>query len=575
MEVCVLKKQGFLKGSAILLAMVVITKALGLMYRIPLTHLLGGTGMGYYSSAYAVFTPIFAIVVSGIPSTIARMVAENYAFERYRNVRKIKRTAMIIFSAGGIFATLAFAMLSFFLSENVIHETNAVWSLMAVAPSIIFGSIISVERGYYEGLKNMIPTAISEIIETIFKLALGLSFAYIVMNYAETAFFSTGKCFGEFCNDIDEARATALPFVTGASIFGVTVATGISSLYLVISGKIQGDGITKQMLQQDKYTDKTAVIISTITKYALPIIIASVITTFTNMIDMLTINPCINRVIEKNSDIFSSFINENLTVEMLPNFIYGSYTGLAVTIFGLVPTLTAMFGKSILPELTEYWAKKNQQQVQKSITNTLSISSIIAIPSGIGIFLLSKEILEFLFGGRVSEIAISTTPLTILGLGVVFLGISIPCFSILQTIGKPKLPIIIMLTGGVIKLILNCILIPIPILNVSGAALSTLISQAVICIWSVIAMLKSANVTIDTTAIFAKPLFSAILCGCTARLTIDIISNISLFTVNHRILLALAITNGSIIYFFSLYLLCVLPKKQIKALFYKKISKNY
>ena len=74
-----MKKQSFLKGSAILMGMVIITKILGLMYKIPLTHMLGGTGMGYFSSAYAVFTPIFAIVVSGIPSTIARMVAENYA----------------------------------------------------------------------------------------------------------------------------------------------------------------------------------------------------------------------------------------------------------------------------------------------------------------------------------------------------------------------------------------------------------------------------------------------------------------------------------------------------------------
>ena len=74
-----MKRQGFLKGSAILLGMVVITKALGLLFKIPLTHILGGTGMGYFSSAFAVFTPIFAIVVSGIPSTIARMTAENYA----------------------------------------------------------------------------------------------------------------------------------------------------------------------------------------------------------------------------------------------------------------------------------------------------------------------------------------------------------------------------------------------------------------------------------------------------------------------------------------------------------------
>ena len=155
------------------MGMVIITKILGLMYKIPLTHMLGGTGMGYFSSAYAVFTPIFAIVVSGIPSTIARMVAENYAFERYRNVRKIKRTAMIIFSTAGLSASLLVLALSKLLSEGVIHEPSAVWSLIGVAPSVFLGTIMSVERGYYEGLRNMIPTAVSEIVETIFKLIFG------------------------------------------------------------------------------------------------------------------------------------------------------------------------------------------------------------------------------------------------------------------------------------------------------------------------------------------------------------------------------------------------------------------
>ena len=88
-----MKRQGFIKGSAILLAMVLITKILGLLYKIPLTNLLGGTGMGYFASAFSVFTPVFAIVVSGIPSTMARLTAENYALERFSNMRHSKRTA--------------------------------------------------------------------------------------------------------------------------------------------------------------------------------------------------------------------------------------------------------------------------------------------------------------------------------------------------------------------------------------------------------------------------------------------------------------------------------------------------
>lgn len=572
---CILKKQGFLKGSAILLGMVIITKVLGLMYKIPLTHMLGGTGMGYFSSAYAVFTPIFAIVVSGIPSTIARMTAENYAFERYRNIRKIRRTALMFFSLSGLAAAFAVVLLSGFLSENIICEKNAVWSLIGVAPSVFLGTVMSVERGYYEGLKNMLPTAISEIVETVFKLIFGLGFAYLTLNYAETSFYRTHGCFGHFCRTIEDARNFALPFVTGASILGVTCATGIATLYIVISGRIQGDGITRQMLDKDKITDGTSCIFKTLIKYSFPIALASVITTLTNMADLITINPCLTKAAEHTGSIFYLPNNNAVSAEMLPNFIYGSYTGLAVTVFGLVPTLTAMFGKSILPGLAEAWAKKDRICVQKNLSGMLLVTSIIAVPSGIGISLMSKEILEFLYGGRIDEIAVSVVPLSVLGIGVIFMGISIPCFSVLQTVGRPKLPIVIMLSGGAIKLALNLLLIPNPAINITGAAISTTVSQAVICIWSAAAMIKVTNVKINLTSVFCKPLFAGILCGLSARLCYDAVSKYILLPLNYRLVLLLSILFGSIIYFFSLYLLCVLPKKQIKALFSKKLSKNY
>lgn len=570
-----MKRQGFLKGSAILLGMVVITKALGLLFKIPLTHILGGTGMGYFSSAFAVFTPIFAIVVSGIPSTIARMTAENYAFERFRNVRKIKRCAMLLFSIAGILAAGVVILLSRFLSVNVIREPNAIWALIAIVPSIPAATVMSVERGYYEGLKNMLPTAVSEIIETIFKLIFGLGFAFLVLNYTKEQYFSTGGCFGEYCSSLDEAIYTALPFITGASVLGVSLSTCAASIYIIISGKIHGDGINEKMLKRDRSTDKTSVLCSLLIKNAFPIAIASVITTLTNILDLISINSCIKRAMILDSNLFSSFIDENLTRETLPNFIYGSYSGLSMMVFGLIPTLTAMFGKSILPSLSESWAKKDNISLKKNLNGMLLITSIIAFPSGVGISALSKEILEFLFGGRTSEISIAAMPLCILGAGVIFQAISIPCFSALQTIGKPHLPVIISLIGGAVKLIGNIILIPIPQINIMGAAISTVISQGVICIWSVGAMLSAAKIKVNVKDIYIKPLFASILCGITARFSFDIASKYLFNILNFRILVGFSIIFAVIMYLFSLYLLCVLPKNQIKALFFKKNQKSY
>ncbi|MBQ9375665.1 MAG: polysaccharide biosynthesis C-terminal domain-containing protein [Ruminococcus sp.] len=565
-----MKRQGFLKGSAILLGMVVITKSLGLLFKIPLTHMLEGTGMGYFSSAFAVFTPIFAIVVAGIPSTIARMTAENYAFERYCNVRKIKRCAMALFSLLGLLAAVLVIMLSRFLSVNVIKEPNAVWALIAVAPSIPAATVLSVERGYYEGLKNMLPTAISEIVETIFKLVFGLGFAYLVLNYAKEQYYLTGACFGEACKTLDEAIYKALPFITGAAVLGVSLSTCVASIYIIISGRIHGDGISREMLGRDKTTDKTGKLFKALFANAFPIAIAAVINTLTNTLDLISINSCIRKAMAADKGLFYELTGDNLTRDMIPNFIYGSYSGLALMVFGLVPTLTAMFGKSILPSLSEAWVTQDKAALRKRLGDMLLITTIIAFPAGIGTSFLSKEILEFLFSGRTNEIAVSQTPLCILGAAVILEAITIPCLSALQTIGKLHLPVIISLVGGAVKLIFNLVLIPLPSVNINGAAISAVISQAVICVWAIGALLKSAGIKVSYKRIFLKPFFASILCGMTARLCYDIFTRYLPDIVNFRIIIVFAIFFAVIMHLFSLYLLCVMPKNQVKSLIFRK-----
>lgn len=569
-----MKRQSFLKGSAILLGMVLITKVLGLMYKIPLTHILGGTGMGYFSSAFSVFTPIMAIVVSGIPSTMARLTAENYALGRYKNLRKLRKTALLIFGGMGFAATVAMTFLAGPVADAVINEQNAKYALMCVAPSVLFCAVMSVERGYFEGLQNMLPTAVSEIVETVFKLVFGLGFALMISHYAQNQFNLTGMCFGVICSDDKEAGLAALPYIAGGAILGSSLASGIACIYIFISGKIHGDGITKAMLEHDKVVDKTSYMIKLLYKFSFPIAFISVITTLTNMIDMLTINPCLDSAIRQKSDLFADLIHGSLTLEMLPNFIYGSYTGLAVTIFGLVPTLTAMFGKSILPSLTEAWTKNNRCEAAKNLNRMMIISSIIAIPSGIGITVLSKEILEFLFGGRTFEISVSSEPLRILGLGVIFMSISLPCFTILQTLGKPHKAALIMIFSGIIKLVLNITLIRIPEIGINGAAIATTAANLFICIMSIISIYKLMGARCCVGEVYIKPLCAGILCGATAFLCNDILKKQAFFCISGRFSLVISIAFSGVIYLFSLYLLCEMPKNVLNLLFSKKNLKN-
>lgn len=561
-----MKRQSFLKGSAILMVMVIITKALGLMYKIPLTRILGGTGMGYFSGTYSLFTPIFAVIVSGIPSTLARLTSENYALKRYKNMLRQRLIAHAFFGTLSIAAaalTIGFSgkLTSAFISGG----TKS--ALICIAPSMVFCTFMSVERGYYEGLQNMLPTAISEIVETVFRLVLGLGFALAVQNYGQEQFRRTGICFGELCQTAEQCSEVCMPYIVSGAILGSSVASMIAFLYILAIGKFSHNEITKDMLT-DKPTGMTETVKILVT-LAAPVAIVSLITTASNMIDMLTIPPLIVKNINNNESNFLCYYNLGISKKALPNFLYGSYTGLAMTIYGLVPTVTAMFGKGLLPAISSAYARGACHEVKTNLGKMLTVTSLIAIPSGLGVSVLSKPILQLLFGGKEGEIAAATMPLTLLGLPIIFMSISLPCLTILQTLGKPSKTVAIMVAGGLIKLAANLILVP--IIGLNGAAAAEIISEFFILIASLSTIFRLFDYKCNVTETYIKPLYCGILCAAAAFLSQIMLENSRVIRLDSRICLIFSIVIGCIMYVFSMCLLCKMPKYCLKQLFGKKI----
>ncbi len=564
-----MKKQGFFLGSVILVASVLITKILGLVYKIPLANMVGGTGMGYYSVAFTVFMPVYAVAVSGVPSAMARMTAENMAFGRYRNARKLRRVALVFFTGMGALFSLVLIALAYPLCKYVVNEPKALLSVIAVAPSVLIGAVISVERGYIEGMRNMIPTAVSEIIESLFKVILGLGFAYAAIKYGMQSYYADGSLFFSAPANSNEAKIVVIPYAVAASVLGITIAHAISCGYVVLSLRLGGDGITPQMLEADPVTDRMRVLLRRLLLLVLPIAVASVISTLTSMVDLVSINRCLKQAFEADYTAmmrqYGGAVNETTTSAMLPHFIYGSYTGLAMTVFGLVPSLTAMFGKSVLPGVSESWAVKDTMRLRKNINAVLFAVMLLALPCGMVISVLSREILQLLFGGRPAEVAASVLPLSVLGVGVIFLCLASPVFAVLQAIGRPDLPVRITIAAGVAKLVVNFLLIPLPELNITGAAIATTLMYAVISIWSLVEILRLTKIRIDFAKIFVKPAFAALLSAGTAFLVNEFTKDL----IGNSFRLLFSVFASGIIYIISLVLLSVLTKKEVKALFFR------
>ena len=545
-----MKKQTFFFSSAILIFSAAITKLIGALFRIPLANLLGGTGMGYFSGAYGIFMTIYALSVTGLPTAVAKLTAENSALGRFENMRKIKSVSLEFFSITGMIftAVLVVSATPFCLATS---DAATIPSVLMIAPSIFFCCITSVYRGYYEGLRNMFPTAVSQIIEGLFKLAAGLAFCVYVLKNPDK-FEAVQKFFGG-C-DISAVAAAA-------AVLGITISSAAGTVFLIIRDKLFGDGFSEADFT-DRHADNGYTIIMQLMKTALPVAIGALVTNLTSLIDIATINKALEGAITENPLYFSDIAN-GTPLDKLPNFLFGSYTGLAVTVFNLIPSFTNMFGKGILPSVSEAYAANDNRSVRLNTEKAILSTAIIAVPSGLGIFALSENILRFLFPSKELETVLSSSALSVLGIAVIFLCISSTAFSVLQALGKPYLPVKIMAAGVAVKLIGNLFLTAVPELNIAGAALSTLLCYIVICAPSLYYMIKLTGIGIRSTfTALGKLLLCSGLCAATAHICENVLSN----AVNPVVSLFISIFFGVIIYIFSGFVLGIFTKSSLKLL---------
>ena len=192
------KKQSLLNGALILVISTVIVKLISIFYKIPITNILGPIGRSYYNSAYAIFIPVYSIALAGLPTAISRMVSHHMALGEYRHVRQTLRVSKKIFLFTGTIGTLLLVALAYPYAITA-KNPEAFRSIVVLAPSVFFCCVMSTYRGYYNGLRNMTPTAVSEVIEAVAKLLIGVVISQEVVSLGLSQFQKGGVVFGVAC----------------------------------------------------------------------------------------------------------------------------------------------------------------------------------------------------------------------------------------------------------------------------------------------------------------------------------------------------------------------------------------
>lgn len=535
------KKQNFLQGALILSLAAIIVKVIGAVYKIPLMNIIGGEGFGYYNTAYTIFTPLYTIATAGIPVAVARMVSECMTLGRYRDVRRIFQISMTCFLITGTTGSLIMLFGSKFLAGTVCGNPGAFLSVIVLSPAVFFLCMTSAYRGYYQGLRNMYPTALSQIIEAVVKVAVGLTLTVVVTKLGISEYAETGKFLGIdlglSAEGLSEESAIA-PIAASAAIAGVMISTMVGMLYMMLSYKFKSDGISQSELYDAPEATSRKKLLKNLVMIAVPVCLATLSTNITNLIDLVSLMNRMEYAIRLDHftvlEMYEGLFPAGLELEGIPNYLYGVYSGMPVTLFNLVPAIAITFGTAALPNVAAAWTTHNRHRIKNSIDTVLRLTTLIAIPAGIGLSVMSEEVLSLLYPLRMNEVAIAAPLLKVMGITVIFVCTCASCHSILQGIGKERLPLIFMLVGAALKLGMNYIFVAIPSLNIQAAPYGSLACYVLIMIMDIIAINRFAQIKINLYSTFLLPLFSGILCGIGAKvsyLLFDILFSERLATV--------------------------------------------
>lgn len=516
------KAASFVKGALILAIASILVKVIGAVFRIPLTNLVGDYTMGLYSYAYRYYSILLTIATAGIPIAISKMVSESRALGRGRETTKIFRTAMGLCVTIGLAGTLVLMGASGVLADKVIKDANVVPSIIALSPAVLFMAVTAGFRGYFQGHENMVPTALSQIIEALSRLLIGLALAWVLMVYGfEEKFISAGVILG----------------ITIGTVLTVILMVSLVIRKRIKEGKLPHDGGECR---------KSSQILKAILAVAVPVTLGSLVMNLTTTIDSVLI-PL--RLADMGYD------------SVQRTTMYSIYDNYTLPLFNLVPSIIISLNVSVTPTISAAHAVRDYEKLSKTILSALRIVVIFTLPAAVGISVLSKPILTILYK-TAESVAVAAPILSVLGLASFFLCASSLTSTSMQALGRANLPLITMLTGAVVKVLANYFLIAIPGVELLGAAIGTVLCYVAITVLNMIFLRRVAKFKPPVAETFLRPIVSCAAMG----LVVYFAYKLCLPLLGNLISVAVSIALGVVVYFAAMIISRGITRDDVVAL---------
>ncbi len=541
-----MKKQNFLHGALILVFASLMVKIFGAIFKIPLTNIIGVTSMAYFNSAYGFYVIFYMISTAGIPVALSKMISEAEAKENKKEIDKIFKVSYILFLILGIVGSALMIAFSRQYAEYV-KLPGLQYAIFSISITLFFMCITSAYRGYFQGLKNMTPTAVSQIIGAIGKLVIGLI----------VAIFATKQGFEP-------------PMVAALTLLGITSGSIGAALYLSIYKKRCDLKDSIKIAQLSSRVSTASNLLKRLAVIAVPITLSATILSLTNTVDTTLM---IRRLV-------TAGIEETEATKIM-----GAYTSMSVPLNNLPPNIIYPFTISVIPAITGMFALGKINETNKIISSTLRIAALISIPCSIGLSVFSKPIISLLYSTKetiaydaqiLTATDIAAQMLSVLATSIFFIAMVSVTNAILQAYNHEKLTIISTGVGIFIKIILNYTLIGNENISIFGASVATLACYVVIMFLNIYFITYRTDYKINSISLsmIIKPIISSVISiGC-AR----VIYEFSSFTPKISAVISIAV--AGVLYFVTIFTLkgiaeediLMLPKGKEIVQFLKKIK---
>lgn len=499
------KKQNgtnFLVQGSILAIASIISRIIGLIYRIPMTDIIGDVGNGYYGTAFEIYNIMLIISSYSLPLAVSKLVSAKLAKRERKAIYQILKGSLLFALVAGTTVALIVYFGAEFFTGQVLNTPYSIFALRVLAPALVVVAILGVLRGFFQGMGTMMPSAISQILEQIVNAIVSVWAAYVLFSY--------GKKVGAVLGNPDDYAAAygAAGGTLGTNLGSVAAlifVVGVFAIYL---------SVFKRQMRRDRHTrvDSFGYTMKMLIVTIIPVLVSTTVYNISGIID---------QGVFKSLAPLQGYSQDEIDVW------WGVFSGKYKLMINVPISIASALAASSVPALTRSFSVGDMDSVKSEINMAMRFIMVVAFPSAVGLSVLATPIFSLLFPGTIATVDIATNMMWVGSSAVVFYSISTLSNGLLQGINRMKVPVINAIISLVAHLILLVILMLVFRLNIYALIIANCFFSLLMCFLNARAIARYSGYRQEVWKTFVIPAICSGIMGVVTFFVYQLLHKIS------------------------------------------------